>query len=157
MEMLREGREGCEGCEGAVFGRTCAKSTFSLVDRLSKKGFESLCLSFPGVDGRGGGSLPAPAPASAIRALHDLARLIILRRMPSLGTDWSAGLSGLSSIGAGVSNCLEAVGVLFGFDNGSRGRGFSDTGRSLLKSICVIDLLRLAVLLVCLINDRCDS
>ena len=91
MEILRESRE---GCDGAVFGRPWVKSIFSLADRLSRKGLESLRLSFPDVDGRGGGdSVPAPALASAIRALHDLARLMILRRMPSLGMGRSVGVS----------------------------------------------------------------
>lgn len=82
MEMLRESRE---GWEGAVFGRLWSKSIFSLADLFgSRKGLESLRLSLPDVDGRGGGgSLLAPALASAIRALHDLARLKILRRRPS--------------------------------------------------------------------------
>lgn len=91
IEMLRESRE---GCEGAVFGRAWAKPIFSLADRLGRKGLESLRLSLPDVDGRGGGAslAPAPASASAIRALHDLARLMILRRMPSLGMGRSAGV-----------------------------------------------------------------
>jgi hypothetical protein len=91
MEMVRESRE---GCEGAVFGRPWAELIFSLAERLGRKGLESLRLSLPDVDGRGGGaSLPAPAPASAIRALHDLARLMILRRMPSPRMGGSAGVS----------------------------------------------------------------
>lgn len=156
IEMLRESRE---GSEGAVFGRAWAKSIFSLADRLGRKGLESLRLSLPDVDGTGGGgSLLAPAPASAIRALHDLARLIILCRMPSLGVHWPAGVSGWClAVAGGLSNCLEAVGVLFGLDNGSCGRGFSDTGRALSKSLCLTDLFRSAILLVYLINDRCDS
>jgi hypothetical protein len=155
MEMVRESRE---GCEGAVFGRHWAELIFSLADRLGRKGLESLRLSLPDVDGRGGGaSLPAPAPASAIRALHDLARLMILRRMPSPRMGGSAGVS-VWFLTVALSNCLEAVGVLvlFGFDNGSRGRGFSDVGRSLAKSLCLTDLFRFTVLLVCLTNDRCD-
>lgn len=100
MEMLRESRE---GWEGAVFGRPWPKSIFSLADRFgSRKGLESLRLSLPDVDGRGGGgSLLAPALASAIRALHDLARLMILRRRPSLGMGWSAGVSVRSLAAAG--------------------------------------------------------
>lgn len=154
MEMVRESRE---GCEGAVFGRPWAKLIFSLADRLGRKGLESLRLSFPDVDGRGGGaSLPAPAPVSAIRALHDLARLMILRRMPSLRMGGSAGVS-VWFLTVALSNCLEAVGVLFGFDNGSRGRGFSDVGCPLANSLCLTDLFRFTVLLACLINDRCDG
>lgn len=154
MEMLRESRE---GWEGAVCGRPWSRPIFSLADRFGRKGLESLRLSLPDVDGRGGcGSLLAPALASAIRALHDLARLMILRRRPSLGMGWSAGVSVPSLAAAGgLWNFLEAVDVLFGFDNGSRGRGFSDVGRSLSKSLCLTDLCRFADLLVCLINDRC--
>lgn len=100
MEMLRESRE---GWEGAVFGRSWSELIFSLADRFGRrKGRESLRLSLPDVDGRGGGgSLLAPALASAISALHDLARLMILRRRPSLGIGWSAGVSVRSLAAAG--------------------------------------------------------
>lgn len=99
IEMLRESRE---GWDGAVFGRPWSKSIFSLADRFGRKGLESLRLSLPDVDGRGGGgSLLAPALASVIRALHDLVRLMILRRRPSLGMGWSAGVPVPSLTAAG--------------------------------------------------------
>jgi hypothetical protein len=92
-------RDGLDGCEGAVLGRFWLRSIFSLADRLGKNGLDSFRLSSPGVegvDGRGGGSLPAPALASPTMALHDLARLRILRRRPSLWLVGSAGVLGCS-------------------------------------------------------------
>jgi hypothetical protein len=92
-------RDGLDGCEGAVLGRVWLRLIFSLADRLGKNGLDSFRLSSPGVEGvngRGGGSLPAPALASPTMALHDLARLRILRRRPSLWWVGSAGVLGCS-------------------------------------------------------------
>jgi hypothetical protein len=96
-----------------------------------------------GVDGRGGGSSPAPALTSPMRALHDLARLRILRRRPSLWLG-SPGVLGSKGVAGGL-----LTEERFDFDNGSRGRGFSGTGVSLSKSLCRTDLLRLEVFLDC--------
>jgi hypothetical protein len=129
------------------------------VDRLGRNGLDSFRLSFPEVDvGRGGGC-SAPAPVSAIRALHDLALLRILRRVPSPVLGGFAGVSGWSFAVVGrLSKCLDVVGVLFGFDNGSRGSGFSRIVDDLFsKSLCLTDLLRFTALLFCLMNDRWDD
>ena len=155
IEILREDRNGW----GAVLGRSLVRSSFSLVDRFGKKGLDSFRFSFPvDVDGRGGG-FSAPAPASAIRAPHDLALLRIPRRTPSLVSGGSAGVSGWSlAVVGGLSKCLEVVGVLLGFENGSRGSGFSGMVDDLFsKSLCLTDLLRVIALLFCLTNDRWDG
>lgn len=138
-------------------------SVLSLTERLGRNGLESFRVSRDGV--RGGEGLVVLLPFSSTRALHDLARLrtrgMMLFRLECLavlGSAWFCSATRVSS------RCREA-GRDLGFDNGSRGSGFSDIGRRpgvpgpglLAKSLCRTDMGRAEALLAVVTSEHCKS
>lgn len=148
-------------CAGAVEGLLLLLFVlgFSLTARLGRNGRDSFLVSRDGV--RGGEGLTVLLGGSPTRALQDLARLstlgTMLFRLEGLGLQDSVWFCSATR----VSRFREA-GRDIGFDNGSRGSGFSDSRRPgvpgpglLAKSLCRTDMDRVEALLAVWMSERC--